>query len=161
VKNIVGSYNRTQASQLASSMADRMRANVADITAATTGGTSIYKSLGADPTLSDRKKDPNPHCLDVNGCSPAEMAQNDLYQWDTALKDPSNGLAKTGTIVVAPFSLCPQTNPPPLQITITVSWSEGRNDDKNDDNHDGVIDSSDVDADLIFQTIFQIPRYTC
>lgn len=130
VKNIITSYNRTQASQLASSMADRIRANVADITA----GTSNYITI--DPTTATAKS----NCLTTSGCSAADMAENDLYQWNRALKDSSNGLVKTGTIT-RDAGNCP------IQITVTVSWSEGRDDNKDDA----------TDDDLALQTLFQIP----
>jgi hypothetical protein len=75
------------------------------------------------------------------------MAENDLYEWNLALKDTSNGLVKSGTInVVSPVLACPEIDE--FQITVTVSWSEGRDDNKDDT----------VDDDLTFQTIFQIPR---
>ena len=156
MRNIIGSYNRTQASQLASGMADRIRANVADLNAGTTGGTSIYATKG-NPLTVTAPASPNP-CLTAGNttCDPAAMAQNDLYQWSQALNDTSNGLVKTGTITVtdpngAAVAVCPQTAPLPFQVTVTVSWSEGRDDDKN----------GTIDPDLAFQTIFQIPRYAC
>lgn len=155
VRNVMNSYNRTQASQLASSMADRMRANVADLTSAAKigGGSSSYIDL--TPATAGSLIT---NCYSTTGCTAAQMAQNDLAVWNAALIDPSNGLVKTGTITVAPFNLCPQAAPPPFQVTITVSWTENLNEAERDRNHDGTIDAAD---DLQFQTIFQIPRYRC
>lgn len=147
MRNIIGSYNRTQASHLASNMADRIRANTADITATTTGGTSLYTSKGANPSTATAKA----NCFTSTGCSAAEMAENDLYQWYySQLTNTDNGLIKTGTVTTV--DNCSAASPSPtIQVTVTVGWNEGR-----DDNKDGIID-----PDLAFRTVFQVPRNPC
>jgi type IV pilus assembly protein PilV len=113
VKNTVTSYNRTQASHLAYSMADRMRANVAE---AAKGASSAY--LGTPPST------PNTNCLAVTGCSSADIAGNDLYEWHKALKDTKNGLTKVATINVADCKATDGTPcvPYPFVFTIAICW---------------------------------------
>jgi type IV pilus assembly protein PilV len=81
MRNVVGSYNRTQASHLASNMADRIRANMADITSAT----SVYTSMTTTAAQEQSS------CLTTTGCDAATMAQNDLYRWQSELVDANNG----------------------------------------------------------------------
>jgi len=64
-------YNRTQATQLAYDLADRMRANVA--------GKITYTTIL--PSAATVKA----NCLTTAGCSPSEMAENDLYEWNCAV----------------------------------------------------------------------------
>lgn len=126
MKNTVTSYNRTQASLLASSIADRMRANVVE---AAKGGSSAY--INISPASAAAKS----NCLAKTGCTSVEMAENDLFEWNAALNDNSNGFTKTGVIsYVAPV------------YSITISFGENR-----DDNKDGVVDS-----DVAFRTDFQL-----
>lgn len=79
LKNNQSAYNRSQATQLAYDMADRVRANVAGAGTYTT----ILPSAATPPT-------PN-ICLTTTGCIPADMATNDLKEWDTTLKTLSGG----------------------------------------------------------------------
>jgi len=123
VRNTIGSYNRTQATHLAYNIADRMRANVA--------GRATYITLGATPENAAKKA----NCVTSAGCLPADMAENDLYEWNLALQDSNNGLVKTGTITYAA----------PI-FTIAITWGESR-----DDNRDKL-----ADPDLTFSTDFQL-----
>lgn len=80
---------RTQATQLAYDLADRMRANAAAVNAGDYLGTASA----------------NANCHTTTGCTPAEMAADDLYLWNAAIarylpdgeglicrdQDPSNG----------------------------------------------------------------------
>ncbi len=126
VRNTVSSYNRTQASHFAYSMADRMRANVSE---AKKGSSSKYITLLAANATAKA------NCKTTTGCTSVEMAENDLFEWNAELKDTTRGLVKTGTITYnAPV------------FTIAISWGENR-----DDNRDGTID-----PDLTFQTDFQL-----
>lgn len=61
---------RSQAAWLAADMSDRMRANLA--------GLSGYENIVPENVYSD------PGCINT-GCTPAQMAQYDAYQWMTAL----------------------------------------------------------------------------
>ena len=123
VRNTIGSYNRTQATHLAYNMADRMRANVA--------GQATYIALGATPENAAKKA----NCMTTAGCTTAEMAENDLYEWHQALQDTANGLVKTGKITyTAPV------------FTIAITWGESRDDNRN----------KTTDPDLTFTTDFQL-----
>lgn len=64
---------RSQATQLAYDMADRMRANVI----ATNAGTYIATSSGTYSA--------NATCHTTTGCTPAQMAADDLARWDQAV----------------------------------------------------------------------------
>jgi len=63
-------FMRTQASALAYDLADRMRSNVA-------GGTSGFYAAGTASY--------SPGCSSTAGCSPLQMAQNDLAEWNAAI----------------------------------------------------------------------------
>ena len=106
LKNNQSAYNRSQATQLAYDLADRMRANVA--------GAATYTS-GTAAAIAN--------CKNTTGCSPAEMAVNDLFEWNSAISAalPNGG---TGTITISG-----------VVYSITISWTENR-----DDNADGVSD---------------------
>ena len=124
LKNNQSAYNRSQAIQLAYDLADRMRANVT--------GAATYTAIL--PSAATAKA----NCLTITGCSVADMAENDLFEWNNTLSTvlPSS----TGTITVATDA---STNPPTTIFTITITW---------DDNRDGNIDSDDPN----FQTSFQL-----
>jgi type IV pilus assembly protein PilV len=90
---------RTQAVNLASDMADRIRAN---------RNAGVAYQNGASGALT---------CVGVGAvdCLPADMAADDLLQWDTELASTLPG--GTGTVAVAGAAA-------PLTYTITVTWSE-------------------------------------
>lgn len=116
LKNNQSAYNRSQATQLAYIMADRMRANVA--------GKATYINGTATARAG---------CLNTTGCTPSNMAEYDLLEWNSiiSLTLPSG----TGTI-----------SPPLLPTgvyTITINW---------DDNRDGNVNSDDPS----FQTSFKL-----
>ena len=106
-------YNRSQATELAYDLADRMRANIAGKATYTTG-TAVAKA----------------NCLTITGCSPTEMAENDLYQWNSAVAATLPNGAGTVTVAAGTY-------------TIAITW---------DDNRDGNFDSNDPN----FQTSFQL-----
>jgi type IV pilus assembly protein PilV len=87
---------QTQAAYLASDMADRMRANV---------------SRAAD--YPGKAAGTNANCYTVAGCSPDEMAANDIAEWEQALATLPSG---QGTITALAGGL----------FTITVMWDEQR-----------------------------------
>ena len=60
---------RSQATYLSYDMADRMRANIRGVN----GGS--YNNLSGDPG--------DPGCA-ASGCTPAQMAQTDLHEWNSA-----------------------------------------------------------------------------
>ena len=121
LKNNQSAYYRSQATQMAYDIADRMRANVATA--------NNYLTTFMDPADATLQAD----CETVSAtCTPADMAENDLFEWNTALTDtlPSG----TGSITLSGNV-----------FTITVSWTESRDDDNDN--------ASDVTS---FQTSFQL-----
>jgi len=74
MKYNVGAAQRTAATLLANDIADRMRANMAGVNA--TPGAYDGIVGGGTPVAS---------CLSVAGCTPAQMAQNDIAEWNAAL----------------------------------------------------------------------------
>lgn len=69
LKNNQSAYNRSQATQLAYDLADRMRANIA--------GIATYTNPASAASV--------PACLTTVGCSVGDMAANDLYEWNTVI----------------------------------------------------------------------------
>lgn len=74
---------RTLATQQAYDMADRMRANMAGLIASP----SAYHRPTATQVA---------NCGTAVGCSAAEMAQNDMYQWNNAASPVSNAAVLPG-----------------------------------------------------------------
>lgn len=78
LKNSRGAALRTTAMQHAYDMADRMRANLAAV------GTGAYDmstvSAGTNTAT----------CLTITGCTPAQMAAHDIYEWQLALSASTN-----------------------------------------------------------------------
>ena len=125
LKNTQSAYNRSQATELAYDMADRIRANIVE---ANKLAASPYITIS--PTAAAAQSD----CKAVSTtCTTADMAQNDLFEWNTNVTVLPGG---AGTIAVVAAT---------RTFTITISWTENR-----DDNNDGV---SDVTS---FQTRFQL-----
>jgi len=116
LRNNQSAYNRSQATQLAYDLADRMRANVA--------GKATYTSISPISNATAKA-----NCKNTTGCTPADMAENDLKQWsDAVIAALPNG---TGTITVTTGV-----------YTIAITW---------DDDHDGVATNNPN-----FQTSFQL-----
>jgi type IV pilus assembly protein PilV len=119
-----GAYYRGQAAQFAYNIADRMRANKVE---AIKGATSIYMTIDAPDAVAKSA------CTTVNGiCSPANMAENDLFEWyeSLTLELP---LAQSDLLFDATDSV----------FTATIQW---------DDNRDGTVNA----FDHIFQTSFKL-----
>jgi type IV pilus assembly protein PilV len=108
LRNNQSAYNRSQATQLAYDLADRMRANVS-------GKTTYTVILPSSATA-------KANCLSTTGCSPADMAENDLFEWNGAV---SNTLPSgIGTVAVT-------TN----IYTIRITWDDDQDgDDSNNPN---------------------------
>ncbi|WP_243217631.1 type IV pilus modification protein PilV [Methylobacter sp. S3L5C] len=116
LRNNQSAYTRSQATQLSYDLAERMRANIA--------GKVTYTSI------SPSSANANANCLTSTGCSPVEMAENDLYQWNLAVASALPG--GVGTVAIATGV-----------YTVSINW---------DDNRDGNTDSNDPN----FQTRFQL-----
>jgi type IV pilus assembly protein PilV len=113
IKNNLSAYNRSQATQLAYDMADRMRANKNESLDPTSGNviaTSTYLTM-ALKDAADQKD-----CAKMTGCTGAQMAQNDLFQWRTALTNTLPSSEGTTITVDAATRV----------FTITVKWDDSR-----------------------------------
>lgn len=99
LRNNQGAYLRTIATQQAYDMADRMRANP---TAVTGGSYDGISGTGSDPG-----------CITA-GCTPAQMAQYDVYEWNTTNQNALPTGKGTVTRVAA------------NRFTITVMWDDAR-----------------------------------
>jgi len=126
IKNNLSAYKRSQATQLAYDMADRIRANRNESINLTTGNVITASTY---LTMAPASASAQANCTTVTGCSSAQMAQNDLFQWNAALTTALPG--GTGTIAVATGV-----------FTITINW---------DDNRDGVINAYDPNFTVSFQ----------
>lgn len=94
-------YLRSQATALAYELADRMRAN--------TPGLASYNTPTTAPLLA---LVPACRTFSTNGCTPAQMAQNDVAEWQRALaNDPANGL--NGLLPNGRGVVCRDTTNPP------------------------------------------------
>ena len=110
IRNNLSAYNRSQATQLAYDMADRMRANVTNSGAL---GASVYITMDPDDAAVQAT------CNVAPGCSPALMAQQDLFEWNRDLTDIlTSGVGTIGVVGTL--------------FTITVSWDDDRDQDTAD-----------------------------
>lgn len=107
LKNNQTAYNRSQATQLAYDMADRMRANRTYAKTVTNNNylLTTKPTEGVDGCLSSED----------GGCTTAQMATNDIFEWNQAVADALPG--GTGTVTVAGNV-----------FTIRVNWPENRYD---------------------------------
>lgn len=126
LNNNQSAYNRSQATQLAYDMADRIRANLDD---AGNGTASTY--ITQDPATATEQTDCQPTGTPPfpSTCTTADLAVNDLFLWNQAISNTlPNG---SGTIVVngSVFS-------------ITINW---------DDNRDGAVNAADPNFQMSFR----------
>jgi type IV pilus assembly protein PilV len=124
LRNNQSSYNRSQATQLAYDIADRMRAN------ASVAGNYLTTFMAPDAATCTTKDTPCTACATTaNSCTTALLAVKDLFEWNLAL---TNTLPRgTGTITLKG-----------AVYTITVNW---------DDNRDGSVDDNDPSFTTSFQ----------
>lgn len=111
LKNNQSSYYRSQATQFAYDLADRIRANKVE---ASKGSTSKYITL--KPDKATEKTD----CETLTGCSTVFMAENDLFQWNrevSAQLPSGSGLININGNV----------------FTITISWDDNKDGGIDDD----------------------------
>lgn len=101
---------RSQAVELAGSIADRIRANR---DAAIAYNTAQY---GGAPAAQD--------CDNAKRCTPAELAQDDLAEWIQNIRDALPGAARvTGTVAVTD-----RVRPQSDNYVITITWREANSD---------------------------------
>ena len=110
-------YERSQATLHAYDIADRMRANTLSIN-------SYLTSYMAPKDAAEQSG-----CKNTTGCTPANMAENDLFEWETVLatnlRDVKGTITLNGSI-----------------YTVIVTW---------DDNSDGSTDDKDPGFQVSFQ----------
>jgi type IV pilus assembly protein PilV len=145
IKNNLSAYNRSQVTQLAYDMADRMRANRNESLDSATGSVieaSTYLTMDSADAVAQA------NCSTVTGCTGAEMAQNDLFEWNAAL---------TGAL---PSGVGTITADAATQIfTISINWDDNRDGDVDGDggaNEGDVDNDGDTDDDPFFETSFQL-----
>ena len=111
LRNNQSAYNRSQATQLAYDLADRMRANFA--------GKAAYTAI-LPLSSATEKTNCLPTTLLASGCSYTEMAENDLFEWNLAVTTTLPG--GIGTLAVSANV-----------FTISITWDDDR--DGNDSNN--------------------------
>lgn len=128
LKTNQSAYSRSQATQLAYDMADRIRANPAE---SSKRADANPNTLANSVYVMANIPNPQPSCGSSPGCIPALMAQNDLAQWFANIRDTlPNG---RGSVAVDANTRI---------FTITVTW---------DDNRDGIVDGKDPNFVMSFQ----------
>jgi type IV pilus assembly protein PilV len=107
-------YSRSQATQLAYDLADRIRSN----------STASGNYITADTSTAVATT-----CTAASSCTPAEMAESDLYEWNLML---------TSTLPLAEADVSQISG----TYTITINW---------DDNRDSLVDGNDPDFQVSFK----------
>jgi len=115
-------YMRSQATQAAYSIMDRMRANPVEMAA-----------IGNKYLTSPKDANVQAGCT-AGGCDETQMAENDLFEWNEALNSSLPNLA-------VPVDLGNITVNGSI-YTITINW---------DDNRDGAINNADPNFQVRFQ----------
>ncbi len=111
LKNNLSAYQRSQATQLAYDMADRMRSNVVD--AENPAGIYATKATTATKTKANTVQD---DCTTTTGCTVENMAKNDIYEWN----DKVSKVLPSGEGIITFID--------PV-YTITISWDDDRDAD--------------------------------
>ena len=127
LKNNHAAYTKTQATNLAMDMADRIRANA--------DGSASYAGF-------DSKEDAvtDPGCIAAaSGCTVAQMAQYDLFEWSQPLNATNRPVLPQGRGQISEDA----TNG---EFTITIAWREPAFEKVNMENC-GITDLDNVDGD--------------
>lgn len=108
LKNNHAAYTKTQATNLAMDMADRIRANSA--------GSANYDDFDSKINTTS-----NPGCIaSASGCTTAEMAQYDLFEWSQPLNAANKPILSEGRGLITENG---------GEFTITIAWREAAFDD--------------------------------
>jgi type IV pilus assembly protein PilV len=99
LQNNQNSYYRSQATQFAYDIADRIRANKVEAA----NVTSKYSMTVTDARAKSA-------CTTTVGCSSIDMAENDFYEWSKEITD-----------------VLPIGSVSPIIYTITIQWDDDRN----------------------------------
>jgi len=142
LSNNQSAYNRSQATQLTYDIADRMRANVVN---ANLLSASTYITVAPNAATGQ------PDCLAISSsCTSSDMAQNDLFEWNSAVSATLPGCSNFNCVSIAVNGTI---------FTITVNWDDNRDGDIDGDGgaDEGDIDGDgDTDDDPLFQMSFQL-----
>ncbi|MBL4868595.1 MAG: type IV pilus modification protein PilV [Pseudomonadales bacterium] len=112
MKNNQSAYLRSQASSLASEMADRIRSNS---TAALAGGYDDFTTTATSPA--------DPACTSTTtGCTGVQQATTDVREWSTNFKDVAGNTTNYVAIFPGGFGTITRANTD--QFAVIVSWSE-------------------------------------
>lgn len=119
LRNTQTAEQRTEAARLAAEMADRMRANMPGVTAGNYHLNSSTSTVG---------------CFDNSGCTPAEIANDDMAQWRTALRTRLPGGANvTGVVCIdsnpnngSPTPAAPSCDAGGNVYAIKIWWDDQR-----------------------------------
>jgi type IV pilus assembly protein PilV len=136
LKNNVSANQRTQATLLAYNIIERIRADKAE---ASKGISSLYvTTVVSDSTAVDSNCQPTGTL--GTSCKSANMAINDLVQWNRAVTQQyCNGNGTTNIVCngspLGRVNYTAATSTVPAFFTITISW---------DDNRNGVVDNRDT-----------------
>jgi len=121
LRNNQGAFMRSQASTLVYDLADRMRTNVSS------ANSNFYSVAAANVAV-------NANCNTTAGCTPQQMAQSDLAEWNTVIA--SHLPLGQGIVCVdsspddGTSAAAPQCDGLGSQFSIKLWW---------DDNRDGII----------------------
>lgn len=128
LRNSLSAYNRSQATIFAYDLADRMRANSVETDNLMA---SVYNRVDPDNAVAQN------NCVLVVGCSAAQMAQNDLFEWhrDISATLPLGEGSITGVLV----GVNPNQN---MIYTLTIIW---------DGNRDGNVNADDPNFKMTLQ----------
>ena len=128
LKNNQSAYNRSQATQMAYDIVDRMRANQE-------GEASYLTASAAEPS-----------CLTITGCTSIEMAKNDVSEWQAAITAILPSGVGTIALVAGLYT-----------VTINWDDNRDGDVDGDGGTPEGDIDADgDTDDDPFFQMSFQL-----
>jgi type IV pilus assembly protein PilV len=117
IRSNQSAYQGSQATVLAYDIADKMRAN--------TGSINNYLTSYMTPDAASAQAG----CNTTGGCTAAELAENDLFDWHADLVSALPSATGTITLDGAIY-------------TVSVNW---------DDNRDGAVDADDAPFQVSFQ----------
>ncbi len=107
---------RTTATMLAHAMIERMRANESAL--------STYLSEGAEVGGETITSEPSPDCSSGNACTPSQLAQHDVWEWEQAVDGAGEtaGSSKTGGLVSPTACLSGPGGGGTGAYTVSIAW---------------------------------------
>lgn len=107
---------RTTATMLAHAMIERMRANPSSL--------GTYLTQGAEVGGESITSEPSPNCSGDNVCSPLQLAQHDVWEWEQAIDGASEtaGSSNTGGLVSPTACLTGPGGGGSGAYTVSIAW---------------------------------------